>query len=324
MSLLIKYLLDPQFLVMVFTAIAAFATVTSLVLPLLTGDRLGPRMKYVATERERLRTERLLKLAEEQGRLRKEPKSFMKNVVEQLNLRRALETEGTRERLKMAGLRGQAPVVGFLFFRAALPVLTFLMAFVYLFFFNDHGLASLIRLSISIGAAYVGFYLPNIFIANMILKRQKAIKRVFPDSLDLLLICVQAGMSIEAAMNKVTNEIGGRSIELAEEFGLTTAELSYLPERRQAYENLGRRTGVPIIKAVGTSLIQAERYGTAIGQVLRVLAKESRDVRMGEAEKKAASLPPKLTVPMIIFFLPVLFVVILGPAFLQYMALRIH
>jgi tight adherence protein C len=326
MSLLIKYLLDPQFLVMVLTAIAAFATVTSFVLPLLSGDRLGPRMKYVASERERLRAERLLKLAEEhsQGRLRKEPKSFMKNVVEQLNLRRALETEGTRERLRMAGLRGQAPVVGFLFFRAVLPILTFLMAFVYLFFLNDHGLAPLIRLSISIGAAYVGFYLPNIFITNMILKRQKAIKRVFPDSLDLLLICVQAGMSIEAAMNKVTNEIGGRSIELAEEFGLTTAELSYLPERRQAYENLGKRTGVPIIRAVGTSLIQAERYGTPVGQVLRVLAKESRDERMGAAEKKAASLPPKLTVPMIVFFLPVLFVVILGPAFLQYMALRVQ
>jgi len=326
MSLLIKYLLDPQFLVMVLSAVAAFATVASLVMPLLSGDRLGPRMKYVASERERMRAERLLKLAEENslGRLRKEPKSFMKNVVEQLNLRRALETEGTRERLKMAGFRGQAPVVGFLFFRAVLPILTFLMAFVYLFFFDDHGLAPLIRLSISIGAAYVGFYLPNIFVTNMVLKRQKAIKRVFPDSLDLLLICVQAGMSIEAAMNKVTNEIGGRSIELAEEFGLTTAELSYLPERRQAYENLGRRTGVPLIKAVGTSLIQAERYGTAIGQVLRVLAKESRDVRMGEAEKKAASLPPKLTVPMILFFLPVLFVVILGPAFLQYAALRVQ
>jgi tight adherence protein C len=326
MSLLIKYLLDPQFLVMVFSAVAAFATVASLVMPLLTGDRLGPRMKYVASERERLRAERMLKLADEhsQGRLRKDPKSFMKNVVEHLNLRRALETEGTREQLKMAGLRGQAPVVGFLFFRAVLPILTFLMAFVYLFSFNDHGLPPLIRLAISILSAYVGFYLPNIFVQNMILKRQKAIKRAFPDSLDLLLICVQSGMSIEGAMSKVTNEIGGRSIELAEEFGLTTAELSYLPERRQAYENLGKRTGVPIIKAVGTGLIQAERYGTPIGQVLRVLAKESRDARMGDAEKKAASLPPKLTVPMILFFLPVLFIVILGPAYLQYMAVSSH
>ncbi len=150
----------------------------------------------------------------------------------------------------------------------------------------------------------------------MIPTRQKSIKRVFPDSLDLLLICVQAGMSIEAAMNKVSNEIGARSIELAEEFGLTTAELSYLPERGKPMRTLVSEPAIAVIKAVGTSLIQAESYGTAIGQVLRVLAKESRDMRMCEAEKKAASLPPKLTVPMILFFLPVLFVVILGPAIL--------
>lgn len=320
MSTVMRYLLDPQFVVMVLAAIAAFATVASLVMPLLSSDRLGPRMKYVASERERMRAERLVQLSEEQRRLRKEPKSFMKQVVEQLNLRKALETEGTRERLKMAGFRGHAPVIAFLFFRATLPLVGFGIVFFYLFFVNDYQLAPFMRLGLSIGGAYFGFYLPNIFVSNLIQRRQKSIKRVFPDSLDLLLICVQAGMSIESAMNKVANEIGPRSIELAEEFSLTTAELSYLQERRQAYENLGRRTGLPAVRAVGTSLIQAERYGTAISQALRVLAKESRDMRMSEAEKKAASLPPKLTVPMIVFFLPVLFVVILGPAFIQIMA----
>jgi tight adherence protein C len=174
----------------------------------------------------------------------------------------------------------------------------------------------------AIGGAYVGFYFPILFISNLIQRRQKSIKRVFPDALDLLLICVQAGMSVEAAMNKVAGEIGSRSVELAEEFSLTTAELSYLPERRQAYENLGKRTGLTVVRAVGTSLIQAERYGTAVGQALRVLSKESRDMRMAEAEKKAAELPPKLTVPMIVFFLPVLFVVILGPAVIQFLAVR--
>jgi tight adherence protein C len=324
MSTLYGYLFDPQFVVMVLAAIAAFATVTSFVLPLLSGDRLGSRMKYVSSERDRLRAERMAQLAEEQrqGRLRKDPKSFMKQVVEALNLRKALETEETRERLKMAGLRGQAPVVAFLFFRATLPIAGFGIAFFYLFFVNDYGLAPLARLGLSIGGAYLGFYLPNIFISNLIQRRQKSIKRVFPDSLDLLLICVQAGMSIESAMNKVAGEIGTRSIELAEEFSLTTAELSYLQERRQAYENLGKRTGIPAVRAVGTSLIQAERYGTAISQALRVLAQESRDMRMAEAEKKAAALPPKLTVPMILFFLPVLFVVILGPAAIQVMAMR--
>lgn len=319
-----RYVLDPQFVVMVLAGISAFATVATLVMPLLSGDRLGSRMKYVAGERERLRAERMAHLAEEQrqGRLRKEPKSFMKRVVEQFNLRKALETEETREKLKMAGFRGQAPVIAFLFFRVALPPLTFALTFFYLFFINDYGLAPIIRLGISIGGAYFGFYLPNIFVTNLIQRRQKSIKRVFPDALDLLLICVQAGMSVESAMNKVSTEIGGRSLELAEEFGLTTAELSYLPERRQAYDNLGKRTGLPMVRAVGTSLIQAERYGTPVGQALRVLAKESRDMRMAEAEKKAAALPPKLTVPMILFFLPVLFIVILGPAFIQVMAVR--
>jgi tight adherence protein C len=320
MSTLMRYLLDPQFVVMVLAAVAAFATVTTFVMPLMSGDRLGSRMKYVASEREKMRAERLLQLSEEQRKLRKEPKSFMRQVVEQLNLRKALETEGTREKLKMAGFRGHAPVIAFLFFRATLPIAGFGIVFFYLFFVNDFQLAPLMRLGMSIGGAYLGFYLPNIFVSNLIQRRQKSIKRVFPDSLDLLLICVQAGMSIESALNKVASEIGPRSIELAEEFSLTTAELSYLQERRQAYENLGKRTGLPAVRAVGTSLIQAERYGTAISQALRVLAKESRDMRMAEAEKKAAALPPKLTVPMILFFLPVLFVVILGPAAIQIMS----
>jgi len=322
MNSLTDYLLDPQFVVMVLAAVAAFATIASFVMPLLSGDRLGSRMKYVAGERERLRGENLARLAEGhyRGKLRAEPKTFMKRVVKQLNLRKALETDATRERLKMAGLRGHAPVVAFLFFRAMLPIATFALTFFYLVFLNAHQLAPLLNLGLSIIGAYVGFYLPNIFISNLIVRRQKSIKRVFPDSLDLLLICVQAGMSVESAMNKVAGEIGSRSLELAEEFSLTTAELSYLQERRQAYENLGKRTGVAVVRAVGTSLIQAERYGTAIGQALRVLAKETREMRMAEAEKKAAALGPKLTVPMILFFLPVLFVVIMGPAFIQVMA----
>ena len=167
---------------------------------------------------------------------------------------------------------------------------------------------------IALAAAVVGTYLPTILIHTLVQKRQQAIKLAFPDALDMLLICVQSGMSIEAAFGKVANEVTATSIELAEELSLTTAELSYLGERRMAFENLGKRTGIPGVKAVCTALIQAERYGTPVGQALRVMAKENREIRMSEAEKKAASLPPKLTVPMIVFFLPVLFLVILGPA----------
>lgn len=142
-------------------------------------------------------------------------------------------------------------------------------------------------------------------------------RQAFPDALDLLLICVRSGMSIEHAFRKVSNEIGTQSVALAEEFGLCTAELSYLAERKAAYENLAMRTGLEGVKSVSTALIQAERYGTPLGTALRTLAQESRDQRMNAAEKKAAALPPKLTVPMILFFLPVLFVIIMTPALVQ-------
>ena len=316
---------QPDFMVMVLSAIAAFFTVATLTSSLLSGNRLNTRMKYVSSERDKMRAERLAELSEggRQARLRgDQPKGFMKQIVEQLNLRNLLETETTREKLKMAGLRGQAPVVAFLFFRVALPFVAFAGTAAYLFLLRDFQLPPIVRLGICLAAAYLGFYLPNIFVQNMIQRRQLSIKRAFPDALDLLLICVQSGMSIEGAFNKVAKEIGARSLELAEEFSLTTAELSYLPERRKAYENLGKRTGLPGVKAVGTSLIQAERYGTSLGTALRTMAQENRDMRMAEAEKKAAALPPKLTVPMIVFFLPVLFIVILGPAYIKVMAVR--
>jgi len=141
--------------------------------------------------------------------------------------------------------------------------------------------------------------------------------RAFPDSLDMMLICVESGMSIEQAFARVGEEIGSASVELAEELALTTAELSYLQDRRQAYYNLAERTNHPGVKGVATALVQAEKYGTPMGSALRVMAKENREMRITEAEKKAAALPAKLTVPMIVFFLPVLFLVILGPAFIK-------
>jgi tight adherence protein C len=165
----------------------------------------------------------------------------------------------------------------------------------------------------------LGFYLPDVYISNRISKRQASIMRAFPDALDLLLICVESGMSTEAAFARVGSEIGAQSVELAEELGLTTAELSYLPDRRAAFDNLAKRCSHSGVKAVAAALNQAEKYGTPLGQALRVTAQENREMRMQEAEKKAAALPAKLTVPMIVFFLPCLFVVILGPAFIRVM-----
>ncbi len=204
-----------------------------------------------------------------------------------------------------------------------MPPLVFTLALIYVFVINpDLKYPPLVKLMMAGGAGFLGFYLPNMFLSNLIQRRQQSLKNAFPDALDMLLICVQSGMSIELAFSKVAKEIASQSVELAEEFSLTTAELSYLQDRRQAFENLGERTGLPGIKSVATALVQSERYGTPVGQALRVMAKENRDMRMSEAEKKAAALPPKLTVPMIVFFLPVLFIVILGPAAIQVMEMQ--
>jgi tight adherence protein C len=312
-------LLTPQIAVTLLAAIAAFATTLTLLMPVLSRDRLSTRMQVMATERDKMRATRLADLAKKdgQGLLRSAPKGYMQEIVDKLNLRSVFETEEVRDTLKMAGLRGQAPLVTYMFFRVAAPVIIAAVALLYLFVIADYDYPALVKIGLAIGAGYAGFYVPNMFLKNLIQRRQTSIKNSFPDALDMLLICVQSGMSIEAAFQKVSGEVGAQSLELAEELSLTTAELSYLQDRRQAFENLGKRTGIPGIKSVATALIQAERYGTPIGQALRVMARENREMRMSEAEKKAAALPPKLTVPMIIFFLPVLFVVILGPAIIQ-------
>jgi tight adherence protein C len=311
-------LLTPQIIVTLLAAIAAFATALTVLMPVLSRDRLNTRMQVMALERDKMRAARIADLNKDgQGRLRTAPKGFMEEIVKRLNLRSVFETEEVRDKLKMAGLRGQAPLVGYMFFRVAMPVIIAVMALLYLFVLADYDYPVLVKIGLAVGAGYIGFYVPNMFIQNLVQRRQTSIKSAFPDALDMLLICVQSGMSVESAFQKVSGEVGSQSLELAEELSLTTAELSYLQDRRQAFENLGKRTGIPGIKAVATALIQAERYGTPVGQALRVMAKENRDMRMAEAEKKAAALPPKLTVPMIIFFLPVLFVVILGPAIIQ-------
>jgi len=197
------------------------------------------------------------------------------------------------------------------------PHALFAVTMFYVFVVLDLSNPFFVKFAIATAAAMIGYFVPALYVNNRISKRQKDIRRTWPDALDLTLICVESGMGIERAFQKVSEEIGAQSIVLAEELSITTAELSYLPERRKAYENLALRTGLENVKAVVTSLIQAEKFGTAIGPALRVLAQETRDTRMSLAEKKAASLPPKLTVPMIVFFLPVLFAVIITPAALQ-------
>jgi tight adherence protein C len=315
---IVKSLTDPTFLVALLVGIAVFATVFT-ALPAFGGDPLKARMKRVALEREELRAQQRARLAAEADRrrrgLREQESLGMRSIVERLDLKKALVDDATLAKLRVAGFRGQNPLTHFLFFRLVLPFVGFALAAFYIFVLDRlPDQPFVIQMFVCVVVAYGGFYLPVLYISNRASKRKASIQMAWPDALDLLLICVESGMSIEAALHKVSDEIGSQSAELAEEFVLTTAELSYLQERRQAYENLANRTGLDTVKSVMQALIQAERYGTAIGQALRVLAQESRELRMNAAEKKAAALPPKLTVPMILFFLPVLFAVILGPA----------
>ncbi len=313
---IVETLTDPINIASALGAMACFATVVSLAAPSLAENKLGSRLKEVAKKREELRKRSRADLARGGGLQHKNANTFAKNLVDKLNLQKALADDTLSEKLVRAGLRGSAAQTMFYFYRAALPISFGLAALFYITVIGD-ALSLQLKLMAVVGGVAAGFYAPNMYLKNLADKRRTKIMAAFPDSLDMMLICVESGMSIEMALQRVGQEIAPASVELAEEFALTTAELSYLPERRMAYENLARRTNHPGVKAVAMALTQAEKYGTPVGQALRVMAKENRELRLSEAEKKAASLPPKLTVPMIVFFLPVLFAVIIGPALIQ-------
>ncbi len=313
-----EVLFDPDFVATALAAIVVFATIATLGVPLMERNTLTKRLKTVSVRREELRVRHHASL-QKRASLRTEPVGFMKETLERFNLANMLESPDTRDKLARAGYRGQAPLIAFMFFRFAMPFIVFVCALIYFYGISNYQWPALTKFCVSLGIGIVGYYLPDVYLSNVIARRQESIMQAFPDGLDLMLICVESGMSIEATFTRVASEIGSSSAELAEELALTTAELSYLPDRSQAFDNLARRTGHPGVKAVATALNQAEHYGTPMGQALRVTAQENREQRMANAEKKAAALPAKLTVPMILFFLPCLFVVILGPAIMKIM-----
>jgi len=309
---------DMRFDATALAAILAFATVVTLGMPMLERNTLGTRMKAVAERREELRRKHQAAL-KQRGGLRSEPVVFMKQTVERLKLSRIVEAEGTREKLARAGYRGQGALITFIFFRFVMPFIVFVASLIFLFLVYSFNWSTFLKINAAVGAGLAGFYLPDLFLSNRISKRQTSIMRAFPDALDLMLICVESGMSIESSFSRVSAEVGAQSPELAEELALTTAELSYLPERRMAYDNLAKRCGHSGVRAVAAAINQAEKYGTPVGQALRITAQENREMRMSAAEKKAAALSPKLTVPMLLFFLPCLFVIIMGPAVMNIM-----
>ena len=314
---MIDFLTDPQNILSMGVGVLVFATIVTLMGSMAGGTRLEGRMKAVAVRRDELRRRSRQAIATGPGGIRHTDEGFKKRIVDQLNLAKRLEDPKVVDKMAQAGFRGPKPITTFYFFRLTLPFVFMFLAGIYLFVLGVVDLPFTQKMFILMLATLIGYYAPNIYLKNRISKRQRSIVQAFPDCLDLLLICVEAGMSIEAAIQKVGQEISTSSIELAEELSLLSAELSYLPERRLAYEGLAKRTNHPGIRAVTTAMVQAETYGTPLATALRTMAKENRDLRLSAAEKKAAALPAQLTVPMIVFFLPVLFVVILGPAIIQ-------
>ncbi len=307
-----------------FAALAAFATVLTIAAPFFENDKLQARTKLVTSERDRLRAQQKAALeANGSGRLRdRKTSGVYSRLVEMLNLRKVFEAEATQDMLRSAGFRRERHLTMFLAFRVIVPLFVGAGVFAYTTIHMSNSMNAGMRVAASFVGMVIGSYIPGVVVRNLGNKRKASIKKAWSDALDLLLICVESGMALEPGMQRVAKEIGSQSVALAEELQLTVAELAYLPERRKAFENLAKRTKLETVKSVVTALIQSERYGTPLGSALRVLAEENRKDRMSEAERKAAALPPKLTVPMILFFLPVIFVVILGPSVLMVMQVK--
>lgn len=313
---------NPNFLMGVLAAISVAAMVFTLGAQFTGRSNIKARIKRVALEREKLRAEEMARLrtaSENKASIRAstETKSYVKAVVEKFSLQQAFSDETTAAKLQSAGYRGRGHLTTYVFLRFVTPFGLFAFAFLYLGFvlMGEQPLYMALLYAVAIGI--VGSYLPVLLLKNRTVKRQQSIKTAWPDCLDLMLLCVESGMSIEHAFKRLAKEMIDQSAELAEELSLTAAELSFLEDRTRAFENLGKRTGLDIVRSVMTALIQSDRYGTSVGQALRVMADEGREQRMMEAEKKAASLPPKMTVPLILFFLPVLFIVIMAPAMIK-------
>lgn len=313
---------DPVQLAPFAAMISVSVCVVALAWPIFEQQNRRMRLSAIRTTEARMRdaatADRAAKNADPIDSLRHAaPKKIYTAIIERLNLSRLLQNPKTLDLIYKAGFRGEAAAIKITAMRVILAVLFATLAALYIWVAVNLNQPLPIRLLIVGAAGLFGWWAPIILLKNRFQNRKSDIRRNWPDAMDLMLICVESGMSIEAAFRKVAEEIAPQSVVLSEELSLTTAELNYLQDRQAAYRRLYDRTEVDEVRSVVTSLIQSDKYGTPVGRALRVLSAESRALRMAAAEKKAAALPPKLTVPMIVFFLPVLFAVIMTPAIIQ-------
>jgi tight adherence protein C len=304
-------------LLLVLMTAVAFMTVLAVWYGLLERDPMERRARVLADRRAELRGSMLK--GRGPNRRQQESLSVMRRVVTLLKLVQSQQSSKLTERLAQAGLRSRDAVTVFLFFKVATPLLLAATAFILVYLLQLGDLSPAVRLCVVLGSCVLGFFAPELYVSNLTSKRQLALSKGLPDALDLLVICAESGLALDVALERVANEMAAANAELGEELELTAIELGFLPERRQALLNLNRRTNLPAIRGVVNTLLQTEKYGTPLSQSLRVLGNEFRDQRLLRAEEKAARLPATLTVPMIVFILPVLFIVLIGPAIISVM-----
>lgn len=308
--------LDPEALAALLSGAAALFVVYAVWSSFLVRDPMAGRAKSLMKHRQNLKAG-LSTPKRHRARALLENGGAVRRIVEKLNLMRSNHAERVQLSLARAGWRSRDHIVLYLFAKTIMPFCVGGAAAILLFVIPIVDLEFEIRALIALGLTVAGAYLPDVIIRNAQTKRKLALTHGLPDALDLLVICAEAGLSLDAALKRVSVEMGKATPEMADEFHLTAIELSYIPDRRQALENLNNRTDLAAIRGVVNTLTQTEKYGTPLAQSLRVLATEFRGERMMKAEEKAAKLPATLTIPLILFILPSLFVVLLGPAVLS-------
>ena len=306
--------MSPVDVLAILCGLTAFFVVYAVWQALRARDPVVTRAKSIVARRAELMAQFL-----SHGRERQRPRArgFMAETVLRFRLLQGKKTGEMRDLLAQAGMRSRESLIAFLFCKLCFPLAFGAAALIFFKGMDAYNLSANNSTFVCIGSVLLGAFAPTIWIKNQISKRQNAIRKSVPDALDLLVICVEAGLSLDAALARVSRELGKGSPELGDEFQLTSLELGLLPERRQALENLSKRVPQPSIRAITSALLQTEKYGTPLAQSLRVLAAEFRNERMMRAEEKAARLPATLTVPMVIFILPTLFIVLIGPAIIS-------
>jgi tight adherence protein C len=272
-----------------------------------------------------LRTRRMKARGEQSGSAKTSPKAvslgLLRKIADRLNLLRGVAADQTSRKLRQAGFHSRDAAVVYVFVKLALPLLLGFLMIGLTSASNVLDLPEDLILPTCVGAVLVGFLLPELYIKNVVAKRREVLSSVLPEGLDLLTICVEAGLSIDAAFRRVSREMQGSMPELAVEFEMTAIELTYLPDRQQALENMADRSDSPAVAALVNALRQTEKYGTPLAASLRILSQEFRQTRASKAEEKGARMPALMTVPLMVFILPTLITVLLAPAIMSAMKL---